>query len=112
MELKYFSTATIWVLYALIKYPEIQGKLRSELLKVPSDSPSMDELNALPYLDAVVRETLRLLAPIPYTFRISVRNDVLPLNTPVQDRLGKKHHAIKSVEAYFFLYSRRFTEEL
>ena len=75
-------------------------KLRDELLQVSSDSPSMDELNALPYLDAVVRETLRLYAPLPFTFRVAVRDDVLPLSTPVRDKLGRDHESIPSVKIH------------
>lgn len=81
--------------------PKAQKKLRDELLQVSSDSPSMDELNALPYLDAVVRETLRLYAPLPFTFRVSVKDDVLPLSTPVRDKVGKVHESLQSVEIHF-----------
>lgn len=95
LEPKDISTSTIWALYALIKHPEVQTKLRNELLKVSSDNPSMDELNALPYLDAVLRETLRLLPPLPYTFRIVEKDDVLPLSKPVRDRSGKVHESIQ-----------------
>ncbi|RXW23924.1 hypothetical protein EST38_g1922 [Candolleomyces aberdarensis] len=88
------STATVWALYALMKAPDVQKKLRNELLQVPSDSPSADELNALPYLDAVIRECLRLHTPLPLTFRISAKDDVLPLSTPVRDTSGKTHESI------------------
>src|SRR5438309_414607 len=77
------STATTWALYALTQAPEIQTKLRKELLSVSTDNPTMDELNELPYLEAVVRETLRLYAPVPSTIRVAVKDDVLPLGTPV-----------------------------
>ncbi|KAF8131021.1 cytochrome P450 [Boletus edulis] len=52
------STATTWALFAMTNTPETQMKLREELLSVDTETPSMDELMALPYLDAVVRETL------------------------------------------------------
>lgn len=48
----------------------------------------MDELNALPYLDMVVRETMRIHAPVPSTMRISMKDDILPLNVPFKDRKG------------------------
>ena len=54
------STATTWCLYALTQNPSIQEKLREEILSIPTDMPSMEDLNGLPYLDLVVRETLRL----------------------------------------------------
>ncbi|KAJ2927086.1 hypothetical protein H1R20_g10025, partial [Candolleomyces eurysporus] len=88
------STSTTWALFAIAKAPEVQAKLRDELLTVSSDNVSMDELNALPYLDAVVRETLRIHAPVPSTLRVAVEDDVLPLTTPVTDRNGKVYESI------------------
>ena len=55
----------------------------------------MDELSALPYLDAVVRETLRIHAPVPATTRVAVQDDILPLSTPVQDKNGKMLDSIR-----------------
>lgn len=48
-----------------------------------------DELNALPYLDAVIREGLRLYSPVPGTVRNTTRAVEIPLGVPVQDRHGK-----------------------
>ncbi|KAJ7243063.1 cytochrome P450 [Mycena rebaudengoi] len=61
------STAAAWGLFALTQNVAVQKRLRDELLTVFTDSPTMDELNALPYLDCVVRETLRLYAPVTLT---------------------------------------------
>ncbi|KAJ8463981.1 hypothetical protein ONZ45_g17392 [Pleurotus djamor] len=88
------STGTTWALFALTQNRAAQDKLREELLNVPTDTPTMDELNALPYLDAVVRETLRVHAPVPSTIRIAVADDVIPLSHPVTDKLGNVHHSI------------------
>lgn len=55
----------------------------------------MDELNSLPYLDAVIRETLRFHTPIPATIRQATEDDVLPLQTPVVDKFGKVHHELR-----------------
>ncbi|CAA7271444.1 unnamed protein product [Cyclocybe aegerita] len=82
------STATTWALYALSLCPDVQNRLREELLAVGTDNPTMDELNALPYLDMVVRETLRLHAPVPATIRVAVEDDVIPLSIPVTARDG------------------------
>ncbi|KAG0696611.1 cytochrome P450 [Suillus ampliporus] len=89
------STARTWALYALCLCPDIQTKLRRELWTVETETPSMDELVALPYLDAVLRETLRMHAPLPSTVRIAMKDDVLPLNTPFTDRYGVAHDGIK-----------------
>ncbi|KAI0768260.1 cytochrome P450 [Trametes elegans] len=89
------STATTWCLYALTQAPHVQRELRAELLTLHTDSPTMDELNALPYLDAVVRETLRVHAPVPSTMRIAMKDDVIPVSRPFVDRYGKLQDSIK-----------------
>ncbi|TFK61485.1 cytochrome P450 [Pluteus cervinus] len=83
------SIATTWALYALCRDQEIQKKLREELISVPTENPTMDDLNALPYLDSVIRETLRLFPPQVSALRIATRDDVLPLSKPFTDRRGR-----------------------
>ncbi|KAI0673974.1 cytochrome P450 [Trametes maxima] len=89
------STATTWALYALSQKPDIQQKLRDELLAVSVDTPTMDELMELPYLDNVVRETLRLHCPIIMLVREAQHDDVLPVSEPFTDRLGNTHNEIR-----------------
>ncbi|KAJ3785706.1 cytochrome P450 [Lentinula aff. detonsa] len=88
------SSATAWSLYALSLHKSVQNKLRKELLCVPTDHPSMEDLNSLPYLDAVVRENLRFHSPAPETARVAVKDDILPLSTPVTDKNGVIRHEI------------------
>ncbi|KAJ7839965.1 cytochrome P450 [Mycena olivaceomarginata] len=83
------STAVTWALLALTQNQVAQTRLREELLGVSTDRPTMDELNALPYLDCVVRETLRVHAPVTATGRIALQDDVVPLATPVTDTKGR-----------------------
>jgi cytochrome P450 len=87
--------ATTWALYALTGDKTIQARLREELTAVSTDNPTMDELNSLPYLDAVVRETLRLYAPVPATLRFAAEDDILPLDKPVKDLKGRVHDHIR-----------------
>ena len=59
-----------WALLELARNPSIQTKLREELLAYGGD-PDYDQLsNSLPYLDAVVHETLRLRSPVTELLRI------------------------------------------
>ncbi|KAJ7479373.1 cytochrome P450 [Mycena galericulata] len=58
--------------HILSLYPEVQEKLRAEILAAPRNLDH-DAVVALPYLDAVVREILRL----------AVADAVLPLSTPI-----------------------------
>jgi cytochrome P450 len=48
----------------------------------------MDELNALPYLDAVVRETLRVHSPVRNSMRVAVRDDTIPTGKVWKDKMG------------------------
>ncbi|KAF8143490.1 cytochrome P450 [Mycena galopus ATCC 62051] len=89
------STAATWALFELAINPEIQTRLRNELLAFDNDNPSMDDLNSFQYLDCVVRETLRAHAPVTISFRAAARDDVIPLETPYTDRNGKVHETLR-----------------
>ncbi|PRP87542.1 hypothetical protein PROFUN_00753 [Planoprotostelium fungivorum] len=73
------STSLTWTLQRLAENPEVQDKLRRELLEAfPEDRDlSYDEINSLPYLTAVTREVLRLDSPVPSTSRQAQKDDVL-----------------------------------
>ncbi|KZO98273.1 cytochrome P450 [Calocera viscosa TUFC12733] len=77
-----------WTLLSLAQHPDVQSKLRAELSLVADETPSMDDLNALPYLDMVVKESLRFNSPVTATHRIAIQADVIPLLHPVVDRNG------------------------
>ncbi|KAF8834517.1 cytochrome P450 [Paxillus ammoniavirescens] len=89
------STATTWALHELSLAPDIQTKLREELVSVDTEMPSMDQLSTLPYLDAVVKETLRLHPPLGETMRVATKDDVLPLEKPFMDKRGVIHDGIR-----------------
>ncbi|KZP27815.1 cytochrome P450 [Athelia psychrophila] len=89
------SVATSWVLFCLTQSPDVQRKLRQELLQVSTDSPSMDELNNLRYLDHVVREVLRLYPPVPMTLREAAEDDMIPLDTPIVDTYGRTRESVR-----------------
>lgn len=56
------SNTISWCLYLLAKNPEIQEKLYREVISMcPGDKlPSSDDIAQMPYLKAIIRETLRL----------------------------------------------------
>ncbi|KAJ7137572.1 cytochrome P450 [Mycena crocata] len=89
------STAVTWALFALTQDLDAQTRLREELFTLSTDNPTMDELDSLPYLECVVREVLRLYAPVPVTSRMATRDDILPLATPVTDANGTVHESIR-----------------
>lgn len=63
------TTATTigWVLQALAKYPKIQERLRSEILRVVGSKgiPEPSDLAKMPYLHAVVFEAMRFRSLVP-----------------------------------------------
>jgi cytochrome P450 len=76
-------------LISLAAHPKIQKKLRNELLSLNTDSPTMEELNSLTYLDSIVREVLQFHSIIPFQERLAVQDDIIPVETPYMDRYGK-----------------------
>ncbi|KAK7461272.1 hypothetical protein VKT23_008448 [Stygiomarasmius scandens] len=78
-----------YTLWLLGKRPDIQEKLRQEVLDFAGE-PSYDQIsNKLPYLDAVTKEALRMFPALPYMERVATKNDVLPLQTPIITSDGK-----------------------
>ncbi|KAF7354652.1 Cytochrome P450 4F12 [Mycena sanguinolenta] len=85
------SISLTWALIELSRHPEIQDKLRNELLaEFGGNDPTWDQLvHQLPYLDATVHEVLRLHPPIIDTLREAFHDDVIPLGTPVVTPSGE-----------------------
>ncbi|KAG5651862.1 hypothetical protein H0H81_007142 [Sphagnurus paluster] len=73
-----------WPLIELCRHPEKQTKLREELSQFTDTDPTYEQLtNSLPYLDALVSESLRLHPPMSKTKRQAHADNVLPLTHPV-----------------------------
>ncbi|KAK0527710.1 hypothetical protein OC842_004770 [Tilletia horrida] len=92
------STASLaWASLALTQPGygiEVQHRLRAELLQSADGSDSWrtsaEALDNLPYLDAVVREVLRVHAPVRYLSRTAPRDTVLRLGRPVVLEDGRR----------------------
>jgi cytochrome P450 len=73
-----------WTLFLLAQHPEVLRKLQEELNReIAGDIPQLEELEKLPYLDAVIRESMRVLPASSYSQRITAEPVVLgglPLN--------------------------------
>ncbi|KAI0037005.1 cytochrome P450 [Vararia minispora EC-137] len=92
------STAVAWVIYALSLHPSVQDKLRAELLACKEGGrPSMEVLGGLPYLDAVVRETMRLYSPTSNTLRVATKDIVIPTEKQWVDTNGVQRNGIQQL---------------
>lgn len=79
-----------WGLIELARHPHVQDKLREELHQFSNSDPTWDQLmSGLPYLDAVVREALRLHPPADMIIRVASEDDIVPLSAPMEATSGE-----------------------
>lgn len=76
------ATATTWAIYMLCLNPDIQTRLRAEIREhLPSPSHgapvTSQQIDHMPYLNAVCSEVLRYYAPVPLTIRDSIRDTTI-----------------------------------
>ncbi|EPS99477.1 hypothetical protein FOMPIDRAFT_82654 [Fomitopsis schrenkii] len=89
------SNALARIITMLATRTDYQDKLRLELLAAnAADGISYDDLNRLPLLDSVIRETLRLYPPAPTNFRVCHEDTVLPLSKAIRTTDGKQTTSI------------------
>ena len=93
------SLALTWTFYLLAAVPSIQERLRAELQTlVPSFQPSAlpdpkdtvrwqelwSQLDGLPYLQNIIRESLRLIPPVHSSIRVAMKDDEIPTSEAVR----------------------------
>lgn len=91
------SGAIKMCLYDLAMNMDVQTKLREELVSFGREEPDFEELltgSRLPYLDAVVKESIRLHPTGGTTDRVATNDDVLPLSQPIELPSGEQVHQI------------------
>jgi cytochrome P450 len=71
------TIATSALVYYLGKNPEWQDKVRAESLALGDEPLSVPLLNSLPTLDLVLKESMRLVAPVPWMVRKTVKDTEL-----------------------------------
>ncbi|TFK83083.1 cytochrome P450 [Polyporus arcularius HHB13444] len=102
------TSALARILYILAREPHVQARLRTEIRKAKKQYASeqgleedwervnlpYDVLVHLPFLDAVVRETLRVHPPTSMLNRTCTKDAILPLQFPVRSTTGEEVTAI------------------
>ncbi|KAK7681356.1 hypothetical protein QCA50_015447 [Cerrena zonata] len=80
------SNGMTQLMLLLSEYPEIQDKMRAEIRQAQvqhgEDIP-YDILVALPYMDAVCRESMRLYPPAAFVYREAQNDTIVPLSEPI-----------------------------
>ncbi|KJA28784.1 hypothetical protein HYPSUDRAFT_128183 [Hypholoma sublateritium FD-334 SS-4] len=90
------GSTLVWTTLELARHPEVQAKLRREVRQKAREIHergdiefSAVDLEALPYLEAVLKESLRF-HPVSYNhYREPAKDTVLPLSKPITTRTGK-----------------------
>ncbi|KZW02812.1 cytochrome P450 [Exidia glandulosa HHB12029] len=73
-------------------HPEYQARLRAEIMAAMEHADGdfdFEKLEALPLMDAIIRETLRRYPPLPLVPRTCRKDTVVPLMHPLTGRDGK-----------------------
>jgi cytochrome P450 len=66
------SSALAWTLFLLSQHPQVMADLYDELhAALDGAAPTVEQLGRLPLLDRVVKESMRVLPPVPWNARVA-----------------------------------------
>ena len=66
------SNALTWTLFLLSQHPQVAADLLDELQSVlKGDAPTVEQLQQLPLLERVIKESMRVLPPVPWNGRVT-----------------------------------------
>jgi cytochrome P450 len=83
-----------WILWELSKHTHSQTQLREEILiarakKTGDAAFNSSDYDSMPFLNAVIKEGLRLHPIIPNLMRKAGKDDVIPLLEPITTKDGR-----------------------
>ncbi|KAK0434851.1 cytochrome P450, partial [Desarmillaria tabescens] len=109
------TTATTlgWLLYELSAHPEDQRKIWEEISQacLQNTKLSSNEYDSMPFLNAAIKENLRLHPIAPTLMRRAVQDDCLPLSEPIITKDGKILKGIpipegQTIHCSIYMYNR------
>ena len=72
------ANALTWTLFLLSQHPEVAADLLDELDTVlQGNAPTVEQLQQLPLLERVIKESMRILTPVPWNARVTSQPTVL-----------------------------------
>ncbi|GLB39975.1 putative cytochrome P450 [Lyophyllum shimeji] len=87
------SAQLAWALFELAKLPDVQQALREEIAaarnRLPDGDISQMDYDALPWLNAVLKEVLRYHPTTVFLNREAAKDDVIPLAEPIMATTGE-----------------------
>lgn len=92
------ANALTWTLFLLSQHPEVAADLLDELQSVlQTEAPTVEQLQQLPLLEQVIKESMRVLAPVPWNGRVTSQPTelggyALPAGTEVFVNIYQTHH--------------------
>ncbi len=92
------ANALTWTLFLLSQHPEIAADLLDELQNtLHGEAPTVEQLQQLPLLERVIKESMRLLPPVPWNGRVASQPTelggyALPAGTEVLVSIYHTHH--------------------
>ncbi|CAA9573031.1 cytochrome P450 hydroxylase [uncultured Synechococcales cyanobacterium] len=92
------SNALTWTLFLLSQHPQVAADLLDELQGVlQGEAPKVEQLPRLPLLEKVIKESMRVLPPVPWNGRVTAQPTqlggyALPQGTEVLVSIYQTHH--------------------
>lgn len=92
------AIALTWTLFLLSQHPEVLADLLDELESVlQGEAPTVEQLQQLPLLERVIKESMRVLPPVPWNGRVTSQPTelggyALPEGTEVFVSIYQTHH--------------------
>jgi cytochrome P450 len=87
------TSALTWTLFLLAQHPQCAARLHDEVSSQLTDwPPTSQTLDSMTYLDAVIRESMRLMPPVPVSFRRVTRpSEFAGMQVRTGDKVGLSH---------------------